>query len=141
MGCVEGILKENYLHTDKILGKKNKDFGVTDWTLTVVGVFSADDGNCEINLKESIFPVWIKATLSLSTSFISLLRSKEFLVNQTLEEWVSKNHICNYLEHATLHILAPSQLIGVYKCHFMPPSSPSPKNRPGQAETGEEGCC
>lgn len=86
MGCVEGILKEKYLHTEKILGKKNKDFSVTDWTLTVVAVFSADDGNCEINLKESIFPVWIKATLSLSTSFISLLRSKEFLVNQTLKE-------------------------------------------------------
>lgn len=34
--------------------------------------------------------------------------------------WVSKNHICNYLKHATLHILAPSQLICVSKCHFCP---------------------
>jgi len=70
----------------EILGKKNKGFTVTKWTLAVAAVFTANDGKCEINLEDSTFLVWIKAALSLSTSLISFLRSKEFLVNQTLEE-------------------------------------------------------
>lgn len=69
-----------------VLGKKNEGFTVTKWTLTVAAVFAANDGNCEINLKDNISPVWIKAALSLLTSLISLLRSKDFLVNQTLED-------------------------------------------------------
>lgn len=134
----KGFWRTNIYILKEILDKKNKGFTVTQWTLTVAAVFAANDGNCEINIKDSIFPVWIKAVLSLSTSLISFLRSKKFLVNQTLEEWVSKNHIRNYLKHATLHILAPSQLICVSKCHFL---SLLYKTRPGQAEAEEEGCC
>lgn len=134
----KGFWRTSIYILKEILGKKNWGFTVTKCTLTVAAVFAANDGNCEINLKDSISPVWIKAALSLSTSLNSFLRSKDLLVNQTLEERVSKNHIRNYLKPATLHILAPSQLICVSKCHLL---SLLYKTKPGQAEAGEEGCC
>lgn len=67
------------------MGKK-KRFSVTKWTLSIAAVFPVHDRNYEINLKDSIFPVWIKAVLSLSTSLNIFLRSKDILVNRTLEE-------------------------------------------------------